>query len=135
MIVLSEHEKRPPTPVDDERTPTAKPERQHTDQRQRRFRWLSLLILCSIMLLYKTLDFTSGHLEDRYSLKPWNGKDHHRHEHYKGKRPQQDHFEKLFLCAMSLLRIQQQIADYYSVLFLMPKLHWLHLESTRQFLI
>lgn len=107
MIVLPDLEKSTPTPATTDGIipmPLAGPELEHRDRRRRRFRLFSLLLLCSIILLYKTFDF-SGIRGEKDPLRPWHAKDHH-HGHHQGKRPRNDRIEKLFLFVISLLHIQ-----------------------------
>lgn len=104
MVLLMDLEKRPLTPTEEEGQEYALPppppykleEDQHAAERSdrrrrrsrfRRFSLLHCLVICSMMFIYKSFDFSRG------------SEGHHGHHHGHGKRPlsRAEHFEKLFL--------------------------------------
>ncbi|KIM91173.1 hypothetical protein PILCRDRAFT_811678 [Piloderma croceum F 1598] len=95
MVILLDTEKRLPTSYDEEIMPSVKHELKHSSAQrpQPRRRWFPLLhcaILCLIVLLYMTYDFTGSRRDHIDGPRPWGAKDH---DHHSG---QQNRFEKLF---------------------------------------
>jgi hypothetical protein len=112
MVVPLELEKCPRMPMEEEMAPPVKPEFHYQPPPcRRRFSLLHCTILCSIMLLYATLDLAGNRSAGHDGFFSCNLEAN-------------DRFEKLFLCAISLFHFQHQtIINYHPVPYLIPKLH------------